>query len=245
MNVLELKDIHKSFDGFEVHRGISFKLAQNETLGLLGRSGTGKSVLLRSIIGLERPDVGEVWFNNKRIDNLTEEDLFEVRQHVSYAFQSGALFDSMSVLENLAYPLQEHTNLSWDEIEKKVDDVLEIVGLPNSKHAMPSDLSGGMKKRVGLARAIILNPEIILYDEPTAGLDPKNVQNVVKIMKSLKQRNISSVFVTHDIPAAMEICDRIIVIGEGKIRYEGTPQDMKKCEDPYVLDFFAMEGWSN
>lgn len=242
MNILEVKNIEKSFGDAQVHRGISFGLQRSESLGLLGRSGTGKSVLLRSIIGLERVDNGEIYFKGKRIDNLREEHLFEIRTKISYAFQSGALFDSMNVFENLSYPLREHTNLSWDEIDKKVDDALNVVGLPRSKYAMPSDLSGGMQKRIGLARSIILDPEVILYDEPTAGLDPKNISNVVGIMKNLKQRKISSIFVTHDMPAAMEFCDRIVIIGEGKVRFNGSPSEMRQSSDPYVLDFFAMEG---
>lgn len=241
MNILEVKHIEKSFGDTNVHSGISFELRENESLGLLGRSGTGKSVLLRSIIGLEHVDQGKIYYKGARIDNLSEEELYKIRTKVSYAFQSGALFDSMNVLENLAYPLQAHTKLSWEEIEKKVDHTLEIVGLPKSKYSMPSDLSGGMQKRIGLARAVILDPEVILYDEPTAGLDPKNTANVVETMKNLKKRNISSIFVTHDIPAAMQFCDRIIIIGDGKVRFNGSPEEMRSSQDKFVKEFFSME----
>lgn len=241
MKILEVKNIRKAFGEKLVHRGLSFSINEGESLGLLGRSGTGKSVLLRTIIGLERADEGEVIFKGERIDTLSEEELFEVRTHISYAFQNGALFDSMNVLENLAYPLQEHTKLSWEQINERVDAVLGIVGLSQSKYSMPADLSGGMQKRIGLARAIILEPEIILYDEPTAGLDPKNIANVVQIMKNLKKRKISSIFVTHDMPAAMEFCDRIIIVGEGEVRFNGSPKGMRESKDPYVQEFFAMD----
>lgn len=239
--LLTLKHINKSFDGNTIHKDITFDLKENECLGLLGNSGTGKSVLLRSIIGLEQIDKGEITFHSKRIDNLTEEELFKIRTRISYAFQNGALFDSMTVYENLAYPLRAHTKNSEEEISKKILDVLTLVGLSDKQSLMPSDLSGGMQKRVGLARAIIMNPEIILYDEPTAGLDPVNVENIVKIMKKLKTSGNSSIFVTHDIQAAFEVCDRIIIIGQGIVLFEGTPKEMKESQDPVVRNFFIME----
>src|SRR5690606_9740041 len=147
----------------EIHKDITFELKQNECLGLLGNSGTGKSVLLRSIIGLEQIDSGGIYYHSERIDNLSEEELFKVRTKISYAFQNGALFDSMNVYENLAYPLRAHTKLSEDKIEKKIEEVLNLVGLNGKQNLMPSDLSGGMQKRVGLARSIILGPKVILY----------------------------------------------------------------------------------
>lgn len=242
MSLLEVKNIEKSFEGSQIHRGISFSLRENECLGLLGRSGSGKSVLLRSLIGLERIDAGEIIYRDKRIDNLSEEDFFKVRTQISYSFQSGALFDSMNVYENLAYPLREHTNCDEEEIKNKICNILKVVKLEDKEHLMPSELSGGMQKRIGLARSLILDPDIILYDEPTAGLDPKNIENIVNIMLDLKKANHSSIFVTHDMPAAMEVCDRIVIIGEGQVQFIGTKEEMKKSDNPYIQDFFIMEG---
>jgi phospholipid/cholesterol/gamma-HCH transport system ATP-binding protein len=239
--IFRVEDIHKSFGDNHVHKGINFKLFKGECLGLLGNSGTGKSVLLRSLIGLEQIDSGKIFFNNKRIDGLEEEEWFKVRCDISYAFQSGALFDSMSVFENLAYPLYEHTDLDGEDLEKAVFHALKVVGLEGKDDLMPSDLSGGMKKRVGLARSLILNPGIILYDEPTAGLDPANVEKIVGIMQSLKDNGKTSIFVTHDISAARKICDRILIIDDGKIFFEGTPAQMMASSDPKVEKFFTME----
>ena len=236
-SILKLSDIHKSFGENQIHRGISFSLNQGESLGLLGGSGTGKSVLLRSIIGLERIDRGEIFFHDQRCDHLSENKLIPIRIKISYSFQSGALFDSMNVFENIAYPLFEHTRLSYLEIQDKVSDMLKLIDLSGIENTMPSDLSGGMQKRVGMARAMILNPEIILYDEPTAGLDPANTLNVIALMQRLKRDGLSSIFVTHDIPSAMAFCDRIIVLHEGKIAFNDTPESFMASEDPIVLKF--------
>jgi phospholipid/cholesterol/gamma-HCH transport system ATP-binding protein len=239
--IFSANDIHKSFGENEIHRGISFQLQKGECLGLLGNSGTGKSVLLRSLIGLEYIDKGNIFYHDQRIDDLTEVELFKIRTSISYAFQNGALFDSMNVYENLAYPLREHTELTEVDIETAIVHALKVVGLEGKEYLMPSDLSGGMQKRVGLARSLILNPEIILYDEPTAGLDPFNVDKIVGIMQQLKENGKTSIFVTHDISAARKICDRIIIIDQGKIFFEGTPEDMMKSTDPQVEKFFIME----
>ena len=185
-HILIVDNVHKAFGQHQVHKGVSFKLKQGETLGLLGNSGTGKSVLLRSLIGLEYIDQGTIHFNGQRVDHFEEEEWIEMRKKISYSFQSGALFDSVNVFENLAYPLIEHTQLSFQEIKNKVADTLKMVGLDGKEKVMPSGLSGGMQKRVGMARSIILGPEIILYDEPTAGLDPLNVDKILSIMINLK-----------------------------------------------------------
>lgn len=240
-DILTLNHIQKAFGNNIIHKDISFVLKQGECLGILGNSGTGKSVLLRSIIGLEQIDSGGIYYHSERIDNLSEEELFKVRTKISYAFQNGALFDSMNVYENLAYPLRAHSKLGEVEIAKKIEEALELVGLREKQNLMPSDLSGGMQKRVGLARSIILRPEVILYDEPTAGLDPANIENIVKIMKQLKSAGRSSLFVTHDIQAAFEVCDRILIIGEGIVLFEGTPAQMKESQDEVVKNFFIME----
>ena len=237
--ILELKNIHKVFGNNKIHQGVNLTLHRGESLGLLGGSGTGKSVLLRSIIGLERIDNGEILFDGKRIDHLSENELITYRIKISYSFQSGALFDSINVFENVAYPLFEHTTFSYSQIKDKVASMLKLIDLEGKEELMPSDLSGGMQKRVGMARAMILNPEIILYDEPTAGLDPANTLNVVSLMKRLKQKGLASIFVTHDIPSAIMLCDRIVVLHEGKIAFNDTPINFQNSEDPIVKKFIT------
>ena len=235
--ILELTNIHKSFGNNKIHRGITLSLKKGESLGLLGGSGTGKSVLLRSIIGLERIDQGEIKFHGERFDHLPEDELTPYRIKLSYSFQSGALFDSINVFENIAYPLFEHTRFSFQQIKDKVAEMLKLIDLPGREHIMPSDLSGGMQKRVGMARAMILNPEVLLYDEPTAGLDPANTLNVVALMQKLKDKGLASIFVTHDIPSALSLCDRIVVLHEGKIVFDDTPINFQNSNDPIVKKF--------
>lgn len=237
--ILELKNIHKKFGDNAVHRGINITLKKGESLGLLGGSGTGKSVLLRSIIGLERIDQGEILFHGNRFDHLSEDQLTPFRIKISYSFQSGALFDSVNVFENIAYPLFEHTRFSYTQIKDKVAEMLKLIDLPGREKIMPSDLSGGMQKRVGMARAMILNPEVVLYDEPTAGLDPANTLNVVSLMQRLKEKGLASIFVTHDIPSAVSLCDRIVVLHEGKIIFNDTPTAFMNSTDPVVSKFNA------
>ncbi len=240
MEILTVKKVEKSFEGKRVHRGVSFALRKGETLGLLGHSGSGKSVLLRSLVGLEEIDEGEIYFHNQRIDHLEEEEYYPIRTKISYAFQSGALFDSISVFENVAYPLFEHTKLKEAEIEDRVMEILKMVNMEASRDLMPSDLSGGMQKRVGLARSMALGPEILLYDEPTAGLDPVNVDLVLDIMKKFQQKGFAGIFVTHDIPAAKKICDRLLILKDGVIHFEGTPEEFDKSQDPYIKSFSSM-----
>ncbi|MBP9674068.1 MAG: ATP-binding cassette domain-containing protein [Bacteriovoracaceae bacterium] len=239
--ILEVKEVHKSFDENYIHRGISFDLYKGETLGLLGNSGSGKSVLLRSLIGLEQIQQGSIFFHEKRIDQMTEDEYLPLRTKISYSFQYGALFDSISVFENMAYPLYEHTKLSDEEVAQKVYSYLDLIDLKGKGDLMPSELSGGMQKRVGLARSVILGPEIVLYDEPTAGLDPNNTRNILKVMSSFKEQQMSSIFVTHDIPSALEICDRILIIREGKIGFNDTPQKLMDSKDPFLTSFFEHE----
>jgi phospholipid/cholesterol/gamma-HCH transport system ATP-binding protein len=236
-NILEIKHLKKSFGDKVVHRDVSFGIQKGEIVGLLGNSGTGKSVMLRCLVGLETMDDGEVWFQKKRIDLLSEEAMFKIRTKISYAFQSGALFDSMSVYDNIAYPLREHQKLTIEEEEKRVQDILTLVHLKDSGTLFPSDLSGGMQKRAGLARAMVLSPDVILYDEPTAGLDPVNVENVLEIMRSFRERGAAGIFVTHDIPAAQKVCDRMMVIDSGKIAFQGTVQEFDHSNDPVVQKF--------
>lgn len=237
--ILRVRNLQKSFGSNKIHSGVSFELKEAEILGLLGHSGTGKSVLLRSIIGLETIDDGEIWFRDRRIDQLKEDELFPIRTRISYSFQNGALFDSVNVFENLAYPLFEHTNLSLREIQERVSDALGQVDLPGREAVMPSELSGGMQKRVGLARSFILRPDVLLFDEPTAGLDPLNVENIIKIMCSLKEQGMAGIFVTHDIPAALKVCDSIAILNKGKIAINETPSKIKKMDDSLVREFFG------
>lgn len=236
---LELSGLQKSFGEKIVHRSVSLQLRQGEILGLWGGSGAGKSVILRSIIGLEKPDNGHIYFRGQDIVKLTERQLIEIRKKIAYVFQNGALFDSQTVEENLSYPLLEHTHLSPLEIHQRVDEMLELIDMKGSNHLLPAELSGGMQKRAGLARAIILNPEIILFDEPTAGLDPVNTQRLLQNIQKLKQRGITGIFVTHDIPSAFEISDRIAILYNGEIYLIDTVENIKKSTDPLVRSFVS------
>lgn len=240
--ILELKNIHKYFGENTIHRGINLTLHKGESLGLLGGSGAGKSVLLRSIIGLENIDEGEILFKKDRIDHLKENALIPYRIKISYSFQNGALFDSINVFENIAYPLFEHTKLSYRQIKDKVAGMLKLIDLEGKEELMPSDLSGGMQKRVGMARAMILNPEIILYDEPTAGLDPTNTLNIISLMQKLKQKGLASIFVTHDIQSAIALCDRIVILHEGKIAFNDTVIHFQNSDNPIVKKFILSSG---
>ena len=234
---LSLKDIHKSFGEKAVHKGVSFDLYEGEILGLFGGSGTGKSVILRSIIGLETPDSGEIIFKGKNLVKMDERSLFNVRTQISYVFQNGALFDSLTVEENLAYPLKAHTQLTPKQIDEKITHILAMIDMPNARNLMPNELSGGMQKRIGFARAIILEPEIVLFDEPTAGLDPVNTKRLLANILSFKKNGMTGIFVTHDIPAAFEICDRIAILNEGKIERIMSVKEIQTSNDPLVKSF--------
>lgn len=237
---LSLVDLHKSFGEKEVHKGVSFDLHRGQILALLGGSGSGKSVILRSIIGLEKPDQGQILFNGQDITQLSERTLTPVRIKIAYVFQNGALFDSLTVEENLAYPLREHTHLSDEAIHSRVNEMLESVDMKGSNKLLPAELSGGMQKRAGLARATILNPEIVLFDEPTAGLDPINTRRLVENIHKLKEtRQVTGIFVTHDIPAAFEIADRVAILYNGKIYVNDTVENIKQSSDPLVESFIS------
>ncbi|MBC7387214.1 MAG: ATP-binding cassette domain-containing protein [Cryobacterium sp.] len=234
---LELIDLKKSFGEKVIHRGVSLKLFEGEMMGLFGGSGTGKSVLIRSIIGLDRPDSGKVIFEGRDLLTLTEHQLYDVRTRIGFVFQNGALFDSLTVEENLAYPLREHGKISEAEIQKRIEAMLELIDMKGSNDLLPNELSGGMQKRAGLARATILQPKVILFDEPTAGLDPVNTRRLTANINKLKERGITGIFVTHDIPAAFEICDRITILNEGKVHVVDTVEAIKHSQDPFVQSF--------
>lgn len=194
---------------------------------------------MRSIIGLEEPDSGEIIFNNENIVGLPENEFNKVRTQIGYVFQNGALFDSLTVEENLAYPLQEHTQMSEQDIKERVNSMLSLIDMKDTNHLYPNELSGGMQKRAGLARAIILQPKIILFDEPTAGLDPVNTKRLLENIKKLKSQGITGIFVTHDIPSAFEIADRIAILYQSKIYYIDTVENIKRSKDPLVQSFVS------
>lgn len=235
--VAEFKNFRKSFGAKEVHKGVSFQLRKGECLGLLGGSGQGKSVILRSLIGLEKPDSGQVLVDGEDIVPMNEEQLIEIRKKVAYVFQNGALFDSMSVYENLAYPLRAHTEMPEAEIGKRIRELLAEFGLEGNEKVSPSALSGGMQKRVGLARSIILQPKIVLYDEPTAGLDPYNTIRIQEMILRLKAKGVSAIFVTHDMPSAFAVCDRIALLFEGRIQAVGTREQLEEQPDSKLTRF--------
>lgn len=236
---LDVQNLHKAFGPKQVHRGVSFQLQRGEILGLFGGSGSGKSVVLRSIIGLERPDSGQIFFEGEDVTKLSESQLTPVRTRIGYVFQNGALFDSLTVEDNLAYPLRAHTRMSEAQIKTRVDEMLELIDMKGSNPLLPGELSGGMQKRAGLARAIILEPKIILFDEPTAGLDPVNTKRLIGNIMKLKSKGITGIFVTHDIPAAFEIADRIAILYNGKIHVIDTVENIKRSTDPLVQSFVS------
>ncbi|MGE0761645.1 MAG: ABC transporter ATP-binding protein [Bdellovibrionales bacterium] len=227
MAVIEVRKFAKKFGQKLVHKNVNFSVHRGECLGLIGGSGVGKSVVLRSLIGLEKPDQGEILIEGQSIIGLSENDLVPIRRKVAYVFQNGALFDSMSVFENLAYPLREHTKMTLSEIREKVREQLDDWGLGGSEKLFPSELSGGMQKRVGLLRSTILNPEVILYDEPTAGLDPYNTIKIQETVLRLKKRGVTSIIVTHDMPTAFAVCDRMCLLANGEVGAVGTVDELQ------------------
>jgi phospholipid/cholesterol/gamma-HCH transport system ATP-binding protein len=231
-------EVYKSFDGKRVLQGLTLNIRKGEALVILGGSGTGKTVILKHIVGLLSPDSGRIYVNGRDITDYDENKLISVRRKVGFLFQGSALFDSMSVFDNVAFPLREHTRFSENEIGKKVKQKLKLVGLEGTDWMMPDKLSGGMRKRVALARAIILEPEALLYDEPTTGLDPITTRWVSKLMRNLHERlHITSIIVTHNIQSALAVADRIAFLYRGRIKFVGTPDEIKSCGDHIVQEF--------
>jgi phospholipid/cholesterol/gamma-HCH transport system ATP-binding protein len=222
--------------------GLNLAIEKGKCVVIIGASGSGKSVLIKHIVGLLAPDKGEVWYDGKRIDQMSVRQLMETRADFGFLFQMGALFDSLNVGENIAFPIIEHTTDSSDKIADIVDEKLSLVGLRGLEKKMPGELSGGQKKRVALARAIALNPKVILYDEPTTGLDPirSDVINelIIKLQRELK---VTSIVVTHDMNSAMKIADRIVMLFEGKIVFDGTPAQLQASTEPRVKQFVSGE----
>ena len=235
---VEFVDVHKAYGPKHVLRGATVKVFRGEVLVIMGGSGTGKSVTLRHMLGLEAPDAGRVIVEEEDITDLPEEELYRVRKKFGMLFQSGALFDSMTVFENVAFPLREHTEMSEAEIVRAVREKLELVNLPNTEHLMPVDLSGGMKKRVGLARSIVLDPQVILYDEPTTGLDPITAQTINELIIDLQAKlNVTSVVVTHDIHSAFSVGDRIAFLNQGVFEWVGSMDDARDSDHPRLREF--------
>ncbi len=241
-NFIRYLNLYKSFGKKEVLRGLDLDIRHGETIVILGGSGSGKSVLLKHTIGLLRPDAGEVYVDGDEITQLDEAQLIPVRRKVGVLFQAGALFDSMNVYENVAFALKEHTDMPEEEIAEKVKEKLSLVEMDNVEHLMPSDLSGGMKKRVALARAIAIEPQAILYDEPTTGLDPIIAGNINKMIRNLQQQlEVTSIVVTHDITSAFTVADRVAFLYEGKIKFLGTVEEAKNTDEPLLINFIRGE----
>jgi phospholipid/cholesterol/gamma-HCH transport system ATP-binding protein len=237
---IEFEDVHKAFGDKKVLDGITFDIRQGETMVVLGGSGSGKSVLIRHIIGLHRPDRGHVKVDGDDIVDYGEEELIPVRKKVAMLFQGGALFDSMSVLDNIAYGLREHTDMGDQQIRDTVRQKMALVGLGGVEDLMPSELSGGMKKRVALARSIAMEPRCILYDEPTTGLDPVTATTINELIRDLQRRlQVTSVVVTHDIASAFFVGDRIAYLFEGRMHFIGTVDEARRSREERLRHFLS------
>jgi phospholipid/cholesterol/gamma-HCH transport system ATP-binding protein len=239
-SIIEIKDLHKSFNSFNVLQGVDLDIKRGETITILGGSGTGKSVLLKLIAGLEKPEQGAIRIDNRDIVPLKEDELVPIRRKIGMLFQGAALFDSISTGENVAYPIREHFRFSEEEIQRIVGEKLRMVGLEGIEEKMPAELSGGMKKRVGLARAIAIDPEIILYDEPTTGLDPANTQRINQLIVELQRiLKVTSIVVTHDLDSAYQVTDRLALLHQGRIAMTGTKKEFEASPIQEVQDFIA------
>ncbi|TVQ32166.1 MAG: ABC transporter ATP-binding protein [Phycisphaeraceae bacterium] len=238
--VVRLVDVHKSFGRQQVLRGVTLDIPPERTTVVLGPSGVGKSVILKLITGLIQPDQGEVWFCDKRIDQLHRRELDRLRTRIGFLFQMAALFDSMTVEENVSFPLTEHTEFSREERHERVRKALHTVGLEGVEHKLPSELSGGQKKRVALARAIMLNPLLVLYDEPTTGLDPIRADGINELILKLRHElGVSGIVVTHDLASARKVADRLVMIHDGQIIAEGSFSEFACSDNPHVRRFIA------
>ena len=240
MALIEIHNVHKKFGEQEVLRGINLNINKGETLAIIGNSGCGKSVLIKHLIGLLQPDLGDIFIDDKNIKELDRKNLESVRRKFAMVFQGAALFDSLNVYENVSFGLRRiEKDLSEIRLKQKVAEVLDIVGMPDTEHKMPSELSGGMRKRVGLARAVAMNPEILLYDEPTTGLDPimsRVIDDLIVKMKNIF--NVTSIVVTHDMVSVFRMSDRVVMVDQGKIIEGGKPEDLSKIDNEVLQKFF-------
>jgi phospholipid/cholesterol/gamma-HCH transport system ATP-binding protein len=236
--LIRLVNVHKAFGPLKVLTGVSLELLAGQTTTVIGPSGTGKSVLLKLIVGLLKPDSGEVWYGKERVDQLDEQQIVQLRKKIGFLFQMGALFDSMNVRDNICFPLREHTKKSDAELNERCAKVLAMVGLPGLEEKMPADLSGGQRKRVGLARAIVLEPEFVLYDEPTTGLDPIRSDVINEVILALSRKfGITSLVVTHDMASASKISDRMVMLNEGKIIADAPAKKFPEIDNDVVRRF--------
>jgi phospholipid/cholesterol/gamma-HCH transport system ATP-binding protein len=237
-SMISVKGLMKRIGVQEVLRGVDLEVARGETLAIIGRSGGGKSVLLKHLIGLMKPDAGDIWIEGENIIKMTERRLASIRRKVGILFQGAALFDSMTVAENIAFPLREAGERNPKVLRTKVIEMLEIMDMPGEEEKMPVNLSGGMKKRVGLARSIVRQPSCILYDEPTSGLDPIVSDSINRLIRRLQRRfGVTSIVVTHDMKNAFDVADRIAYLHEGRIYFHGTSEELRQSPDPLIQDF--------
>lgn len=238
--MIEIKNLWRTFNGEPVLKGLNLTIRNGETVVVIGRSGCGKSVLLKHIIGILKPDAGEIWIDGVEITRLPEKELNEVRMKFGMLFQGAALFDSLNVYENVAFGLLEHTSMPETEVRQKVREYLSIVGMPGVEEKKPAELSGGMKKRVGLARAVAMNPKIVLYDEPTTGVDPIMGDIINDLILKLHDKlGVTAIAVTHDMVSAYKIADEIAMLYDGTIVQVGTPEQIKNSANPVVRQFIS------
>jgi phospholipid/cholesterol/gamma-HCH transport system ATP-binding protein len=236
--MIAVRSVVKSIGQQEILRGVDLEVATGETLAIIGRSGGGKSVLLKHLVGLMTPDAGEIWIDGHNIIGMNERQLGAIRKKIGILFQSGALFDSMTVEENIAFPLREAGERDPKVLHTKVEEMLEVIEMEGQEDKMPESLSGGMKKRVGLARSIIRRPSCVLYDEPTSGLDPVVADSINRLIRRLQQRlGVTSVVVTHDMKSAFDVANHIAYLHEGRIYFYGTPNQLQQARDPILQDF--------
>lgn len=238
--MIHIRKVHKSFDDNHVLRGIELEVAEGRTTVIIGGSGSGKSVLMKHMLGLLQPDEGQVIVDGEDISHLSERELVRVRAKFGMVFQQAALFDSMSVGDNVAFPLREHGQLKEAEIQEKVAEKLALVSLEGAERRFPAELSGGMRKRVGLARAIVLDPQILLYDEPTTGLDPITANNVDEMIMDAQQKlGVTSVVISHDIASSFRVGDHVAMLYQGAIVEQGTPDALRASDHPHVKEFLS------
>ena len=236
--MIKLINVHKQFGAKRVLEGFNLEISEGETMALIGYSGTGKSVAIKHIVGLLEPDMGEVWVDGREVPKLPRKELYELRSHIGYVFQFAALFDSFSIGENIAMGLRKQGTLRPDEIDTRIRESLELVDLPGVESRFPAELSGGMRKRVGIARAVALRPKYMLYDEPTTGLDPVTSATIDELMIRMREAlGVTSVVITHDMRSAYAVASRIAMLYEGRVRQVGTVDEIKNTRDPVVRQF--------
>uniref|UniRef100_A0A7V3ZZ64 ATP-binding cassette domain-containing protein n=1 Tax=candidate division WOR-3 bacterium TaxID=2052148 RepID=A0A7V3ZZ64_UNCW3 len=238
--IVRVENVVKTFLNKRVLNSISFSIQKGEAVCILGKSGAGKTVLLKIIVGLLRPDKGNVFLFGRNIFKIKREELFRLRENIGFVFQNSALFDSLTVFENVAYPFLKR-EISDEEVKEKVLEMLRLVEMQGTENLMPAELSGGMKKRVAIARALIMEPKLVIYDEPTAGLDPATGRSLVEIIKRLnEEKKTTSIIVTHDLEVASTLADRVLFLREGKIVKEVKPEDLKEGLDVEIIKFFNL-----